>query len=191
MLKGTRCETAKCPMERQWRNSPPGMHAWRRGKASNYGVRLREKQKVKRYYGLFEKQFMLNFRRAERSRRNTGEEMLCLLERRLSNVVWKLGFTTSPRAARMAVTHGHIYVNGRKVDRAGFLVKQGDRIGVKPRESSQNLVRSNLTGDGARPVQPWLQTDADSLEGRVVALPTRDDVQSPVEEQLLVELCSR
>jgi small subunit ribosomal protein S4 len=191
MLKGIRCETAKCPMERQWRNHPPGMHSWRRGKASNYGIRLREKQKVKRYYGLLERQFVLTFREAERSRGNTGEELLILLERRLSNVVWKLGFASSPRAARMLVTHGHVYVNGRRVNRPGYTVRTGDRIGVKDRESSKKMVREQLADRDARSVQPWLQLDAERLEGQVVALPGRDSVHIPVEEQLIVELCSR
>lgn len=191
MLKGFRCETAKCPMERQWRNHPPGARSWRRGKASNYGIRLREKQKVKRYYGLYNGQFMLTFRKAEASRRNTGQELLVLLERRLSNVVWKLGFAASPRASRLLVAHGHVYVNGRKVDRASYKVKVGDRIGVKTRESSQKMVREQLKDRDPRAVQPWLQVDAERLEGRMVALPGRDHVQIPVEEQLIVELCSR
>ena len=128
MLKGVRCETAKCPMERQWRNSPPGMHAWRRRKQTDYGLRLREKQKVKRYYGVFEKQFKLYFQTAERSKANTGDALLCLLERRLDNVVWKLGFAPSHKAARLVVVHGHIHVNGRRLNCPGYLVKQGDRI---------------------------------------------------------------
>ena len=191
MLKGIRCETAKCPMERQWRNHPPGMHTWRRGKASNYGIRLREKQKVKRYYGLLERQFMLTFREAERSRGNTGEQLLVLLERRLCNAVWKLGFASSPRAARMLVTHGHVYVNGRRVNRPSYTVKTGDRISVKDRESSRKMVREQLADRDARTVQPWLQLNAERLEGQVVALPSRDSVQIPVEAQLIVELCSR
>ena len=191
MLKGFRCETAKCPMERQWRNHPPGAHSWRRAKASNYSIRLREKQKVKRYYGLYERQFMLTFLQAERSRSNTGQELLVLLERRLANVVWKLGFAPSPRASRMLVSHGHVHVNGRKLDRASYKVKVGDRIAVKPRESSKKMVREQLTDRDARAVQPWLQLDPERLEGRVVALPSRDSVQIPVEEQLIVELCSR
>ena len=191
MLKGIRCETARCAMERQSRQQPPGAHSWRRGKPSNYGIRLREKQKVKRYYGLYEQQFMINFRRAERARGNTGEQMLSLLERRLSNVVWKLGFAPSSRASRLFVVHGHIRVNGRKVDRPGYLTKAGDQITVKDRQSSRGLIGKQLKDENAPALQPWLQVDADQLEGRVVALPTRDDVQIPVEEQLIVELCSR
>lgn len=191
MLKGARCETAKCAMERQWRSHPPGMHsAWRRRKASNYGVRLREKQKVKRYYGVFEHQFMIYFHKAERMKGNTGEALLSLLERRLDNVVWKLGFAPSHRAARTVTVHGHVYVNGRRLNRPGYLVRKSDRISVKPSERSQNFVRQAL-GDGGPSVQPWLQLDAQHLEGVVTALPTREDVQIPVEEQLIIEMCSR
>ena len=190
MLKGTRCETAKCAMERQWRNSPPGMHAWRRRKTGGYGIRLREKQKVKRYYGVLERQFMIYFRMAERAKGNTGEALLGFLERRLDNVVWKLGFSPSHKSARSAVVHGHIHVNGRRVNRPAFLVKQGDKITVKPAERSQNFVRAVL-GDGGRSLQNWLQMDSQRLEAEIVALPTREDVQIPVEEQLIVEMCSR
>lgn len=190
MLKGTRCETAKCAMERQWRSHAPGMHAWRRKKVGGYGMRLREKQKVKRYYGVLERQFLIYFGMAERAKGNTGEALLSLLERRLDNVVWKLGFASSHKASRSAVTHGHIYVNDRRVNRPGYLVRQGDRISVKPCERSRNFVRS-VMGDGGRPVQAWLQLDAQKLEAHVAALPTREDVQIPVEEQLIIEMCSR
>lgn len=190
MLKGARCETAKCAMERQWRNRPPGMHAWRRKKAGDYGIRLREKQKVKRYYGVLERQFMLYFRMAERQKENTGGALLSLLERRLDNVVYKLGFAPSHRSARACVVHGHIHVNGRRVNRPSFMVNQGDRITVKPSERSKGFVRLAL-GEGGPSVQGWLQLDAQNLEGTVAALPTREDVQIPVEEQLIIEMCSR
>lgn len=191
MFKGLRCETARCPMEREWRRQPPGMHGWRRGKGSDYSQRLREKQKVKRYYGLYEKGFMRLFRMAERSRGNTGQELLCLLERRLDNVVCKLGFAPSRRTARQLVTHGHVHVNGRKLDRPSFLVRKGDKISAKPTDKSKKLVRQNLEGDGQFVPQPWLSLQLERLEGQVVNLPSRDDVQIPVEEQLIVELCSR
>jgi len=166
------------------------MHAWRRRKAGDYGIRLREKQKVKRYYGVFERQFMIYFTMAERSKGNTGETLLSLLERRLDNVVWKLGFAASHKAARVAIAHGHIHLNGRRLNRPSYLVQQGDRIAVKPSERSQKFVRQSL-GEGAPPVQPWLQLDAQRLEATVAALPTREDVQIPVEEQLIIEMCSR
>jgi len=190
MLKGARCETAKCAMERQWKANPPGMHAWRRRKSGDYGIRLREKQKVKRYYGVFERQFMLYFAMAERGTGNTGEALLSFLERRLDNVVWKLGFAPSHRAARQAISHRHIYVNGRRLNRAGYLVNQGDRVTVKPSDRSQKFIRFAI-GDGGVTVQPWLQLDAQRLEGVVAAMPTREDVQIPVEEQLIIEMCSR
>lgn len=190
MLKGARCESAKCAMERQWRNRPPGMHAWRRRKAGDYGLRLREKQKVKRYYGVFERQFMIYFRMAERMKVNTGDALLGLLERRLDNVVWKLGFAPSHRSARVAIAHGHLYVNGRRVNRSSYLVQQGDRISVKLSERSQKFIRQSL-GEGGAAVQSWLQVDGQTLEGTVAALPTREDVQIPVEEQLIIEMCSR
>ncbi|UCE58827.1 MAG: 30S ribosomal protein S4 [Phycisphaerales bacterium] len=191
MLKGARCETAKCAMERQWRNRPPGMHSWRRRRASgDYAVRLREKQKVKRYYGVLERQFLIYFRMAERMKGNTGEALLGLLERRLDNVVWKLGFAPSHRTARIAIAHGHIYVNGRRLNRPSYLVNQGDRIGVKPSERSQKYIRLAF-GDGGPTLQSWLQVDAQNLEGTVVAMPAREDVQIPVEEQLIIEMCSR
>ncbi|UCD28042.1 MAG: 30S ribosomal protein S4 [Planctomycetota bacterium] len=191
MIKGPRCETAKCPMEKQWRSNPPGMHAWRRGKGSGYALRLREKQKVKRYYGLFERQFMIYFRHAERARENTGTAFLKLLERRLDNVIYKAGLASSRKGGRVMVGHGHIYVNGRRVDRPGYLVNQGDQISVKPSERSKKLAKSYMEFSQDKAQQPWLQVDASKLEVTVAALPSRDDVQIPVEEQLIVEMCSR
>jgi small subunit ribosomal protein S4 len=191
MLKGTRCETAKCPMERQWRSNPPGMHSFRRGKSSNYNVRLREKQKVKRYYGLFETQFMRYFRMAESSKGNTGEVLLKLLERRLDNVLCKTGFSSSRKSGRSMITDGHVYVNGRRVDRPSYLVKEGDRITIKDADKSKKLAKANLELTEGRTLQPWLQVDPQKLESVVSSLPSRDDVQIPVEEQLIVEMCSR
>jgi small subunit ribosomal protein S4 len=191
MLKGVRCETAKCPMERQWRSQPPGMHAWRRRKGSEYAVRLREKQKVKRYYGVLERQFMNYFRKAEKSRGNTGDALLSLLERRLDNVITKLGFAPSRKAARVMIAHGHIHVNERKVNRPGFQVARGDRIMVSSRVKSQKLVRSIAGDSGGPPLQPWLERQSGQLTGIVQAMPTREDVQIPVEVQLIIEMCSR
>jgi len=191
MLKGARCETAKCPMERQWRNSPPGMHSWRRGRASEYGVRLREKQKVKRYYGVFESQFIRYFRMAERQKANTGAALLSVLERRLDNVVCKLGFASSRASARQTILHGHIYVNGRRVNVPSYLVRTGDRVSLKPVDKSQKLIRVRMEEFGQPSVQNWLSLDMTTLEGSILAMPSRDDVQIPVEENLIVELCSR
>jgi len=191
MRKGVRCQTAKCAMERQGANNPPGVHAWRRGKGSEYAVRLREKQKVKRFYGVMERQFMTYFHMAERATGNTASTLFMLLERRLDNVVYKLGLVTSRNAARQAIVHGHIYVNGSKLDRPGYFVKIGDKISVKPAEKSQKMIKSFVEMDPNRPVQDWLEVDRNTLSGQVKALPTREDVQIPVEEQLIVELCSR
>ncbi len=191
MLKGARCETAKCPMERQWRNSPPGMHSWRRGRASEYGVRLREKQKVKRYYGIYEKQFMKYFRMAERLKGNTGATLLSLLERRLDNIIYKLGFAPSRAAARSTIAHGHIRVNGRRVDVPSLLVSVGDKITIKDSEKTRKLMQARMEDLGEPHVQNWLEFDAPKLTAEVKALPTRDDVMIPVEEQLIVELCSQ
>jgi len=191
MLKGARCDSAKCPLERQWRNTPPGMHSWRRRRGSEYAVRLREKQKVKRFYGIFERQFRRYFKMAEREKTNTGVALLRLLERRLDNVVYKLGFAPSRAAARQTITHGHIYVNGRKASSPSMLVKVGDKISVKPSEKSQKLIRQRLEEIGEPSVQNWLKLDTAKLEGTVVAMPSRDDVTIPVEENLIVEFCSR
>lgn len=193
MRKGVRCETAKCAMERQGHNNPPGMHAWRRGKGSEYAVRLREKQKVKRFYGLLERQFMNYFHMAERATGNTANTLFVILERRLDNVVYKMGLASSRNAARQAIVHGHIYVNGQKLDRPGYFVKIGDRISIKATEKSQKLVKAMVDLEPNRPVQDWLEVDKSAQTGLVRALPTRDDVQIPggVEEQLIVELCSR
>jgi small subunit ribosomal protein S4 len=194
MLKPIRDQTGKNPLEREYKNYPPGMHIWRRSKNSEYAVRLREKQKVKRHYGILERQFQRYFRLAERARENTGIALLRILERRLDNVVYKTRFIAGRRGARQAVVHGHIRVNGRKVDRPGYLVEAGDRVSVHSREKSQKHARAQmqlLEGVPVPPEQSWLQVDPGKLEATVVALPARDDVLIPVEEQLIVEFCSR
>ncbi len=191
MLKGIRCETAKCPIEKKQRNLAPGMHGWRRGRSSEYGIRLREKQKVKRYYGVLERQFMRYFHEAERIKGNTGENLLQLLERRLDNVVYKLNFAPSRKAARQLIAHGHIYVNGRKVDVSDFTTKIGDVITVKGSEKSVKRIKQQLETNPNFTVQAWLQLVREKPEATVVAMPARADVQIPVEEQLVVEFCSR
>jgi small subunit ribosomal protein S4 len=187
MLKGARSESGK--IER--RMTPPGMRRFRRGRQSDYAVRLREKQKVKRYYGVRERQFMNYYESAKRMKGDTGASLLQLLERRLDNVVYKLGFAPSRAAARQTVTHGHVYINGRRVNVPSFLISIGDKISVKPAERSQRLVRDRLEELGDPHVQAWLSLDMPKLEGTIVALPTRDDVLIPVEEQLILEFCSR
>jgi len=191
MLKGGRCETAKCAVEKRERMMAPGMHGWRRGRSSDYGVRLREKQKVKRYYGLGEKQFMRYFCKAERMKGNTGQVLLELLERRLDNVAYKLNFAASRKAARQLISHGHIHVNGRKVDIAGFTLKIGDKISLKDSAKSRNLVKTQLSSNPNYTAQGWLQVDPDKAAATIVGLPSRDDVQLAIEEQLVVEFCSR
>jgi small subunit ribosomal protein S4 len=191
MLKGIRCETAKCPIEKKQRNLAPGMHSWRRGRASEYGVRLREKQKIKRYYGVFERQFMRYFHEAKRTKGNTGETLLQLLERRLDNVIYKLNFAPSRKAARQLISHGHIYVNRRKVDVSDYTTKIGDKIIVKGSERSLKRIKEQLETNPNFTTQGWLQLARERAEATIVGLPTRDDVQIPVEEKLVVEFCSR
>ena len=191
MLKGTRCETAKCSVEKRERSMAPGMHGWRRGRRSDYGVRLREKQKVKRYYGLMEKQFKSYFRQAERRIGNTGEILLELLERRLDNVVYKLNFAPSRKAARQLITHGHIYLNDRRVDVPDITVKIGDKITLKNSDKSRKTVKAQIESNPNFSVQGWLQLDSAKPTATIVGIPTREDVQLAVEEQLVVEFCSR
>ena len=191
MLKGSRCETGKCAVERRERQMAPGMHGWRRGRHSDYGVRLREKQKVKRYYGLLEKQFVHYFRKAGSKKGNTGEVLLELLERRFDNIVYKLNFASSRKAARQLISHGHIYVNGRRVDIPDMLLKIGDKLTLKNSDRSRKLVKEQLASNPNYVTQGWLQLDADKPAATVVALPSRSDVQLVIEEQLVVEFCSR
>jgi small subunit ribosomal protein S4 len=191
MLKGIKCETAKCAIEKRERNKAPGMHGWRRGRRSDYGVRLRETQKVKRYYGVGAKQFLRYFEEAGRVQGNTGEMLLRLLERRLDNTVYKLNFAASRKAARQTISHGHIYVNGRKTNVSSFLLSVGDKITIKPVEGSIKKIKAQLESNSNFQAQSWLQLNADKPEATVVALPTREDVQLPIEENLVVEFCSR
>ena len=188
MLKGARSLNGKS--ERRI-GSPPGMHAWRRGRVSDYGIRLREKQKVKRFYGIRDRQFMNLYRKAAHAKGNTGAVLMSLLERRLDNVVYKLGFAASRPAARQVVSHGHIYVNGRRTNVASFQVSIGDKLSIKPSDKSLALVKANLEEIGEPRLQNWLTLDMSQLTGEVVALPTRDDVMLPIEDHLIIEFCSR
>jgi small subunit ribosomal protein S4 len=191
MLKGVKCETAKCAIEKRERNKAPGMHGWRRGRRSDYGVRLRETQKVKRFYGVGAKQFLRYFEEAGRVQGNTGEMLLRLLERRLDNAIYKLNFAPSRKAARQLISHGHVLVNGRKTDVSSFLLKVGDKIAIKSAEGSMKKVKAQLESNPNFQTQGWLQLNADRAEATIVALPTREDVQIPIEENLIVEFCSR
>jgi small subunit ribosomal protein S4 len=188
-LKGTRCDTPKCGVER--RDTAPGMHQYRRGKLTDYGLHLREKQKVKHYYGVLERQFRRYFAEAQRSKGNTGATLMSLLERRLDNVVHRLGFGQSRAQARQLVCHGHITVNGRRVDIPSYLVKPGDVIRVKNRAKSLQAVQANLA-EHRREVPEFLSlADGPIPEGRVSRLPEDFDVSIPVQTQLIIELCSK
>ena len=187
-LKGSRCDTPKCAIER--RDAVPGMHM-RRGKLTDYGVHLREKQKVKHYYGVLERQFRTYFAEASRSSGNTGDSLMSLLERRLDNVVHRLGFGASRAQARQLVCHGHITVNGRRLDIPSYLVKVGDVIRVKNRKKSLQAVQSILV-ENTRQIPDFLSLLQGPIpEGRVARLPEQFDVSIPVQTQLIVELCSK
>ena len=188
-LKGMRCETAKCGVTR--RDYPPGMHAWKRGKFSTYGIQLREKQKLKRFYGLLEKQFQLTFAEAERGKGNTGEALLVLLERRLDNVTYILGFAGSRSTCRQLIVHGHVTVNGRRVTIPSFLVKVGDIIDPYKSDTSKKTIKGNLEQSADRRMPAWLERSLDPPKGTVKNLPTRDEITLPVQEQLVVEFCSK
>jgi small subunit ribosomal protein S4 len=188
-LKGSRCDTPKCSFER--RPAPPGMVQKRRSKPTDYGLHLREKQKVKHYYGVLERQFRTYFARAERGRGNTGEVLMTLLERRLDNIVHRLGFAASRAAARQMVMHGHITINGRRLDVPSYLVKAGDLVRVKNRAKSLQLVHAALA-EHRRDVPDFLsRVEAGVPEGRVDRLPASDDVSIPVQANLIIELCSK
>jgi small subunit ribosomal protein S4 len=192
-LKGSRCNSPKCAIER--RDFPPGMHGQRRGKPSEYGIRLREKQKLKRFYGIFERQFRRYFELASRSPENTGEVLLSIMERRLDNIVHRLGWAPNRASARQLVSHGHVSVNGKACDIPSLLVKAGDVIAVKPRPRSLQLVKLQLQ-DNPPPPPDYLERGGtpDQPEGRVLRLPVRSDVDPRIQdirEQLIIEFCSR
>ena len=188
-LKGTRCDTPKCAFER--RESPPGMNTFRRGKLTDYAIHLREKQKVKRYYGVLERQFRKYFQMAERAKGNTGEALMSLLERRLDNVVCRLGLGLSRSQARLFIAHGHVTVNGRRTDVPSYPTRPGDVIRVKERPKSVRLAEANLA-ETNRELPEFLVLDEGSPpSGRVVRLPEAEDVSIPVQTQLIVELCSK
>src|SRR3972149_1844229 len=188
-LKGTRCDTPKCAFER--RDSPPGMNVARRGKLTDYGLHLREKQKVKNHYGLLERQFRKMFAMAEKGKGNTGERLMSLLERRLDNIVYRLGFGRSRAQSRLLVTHGHIVVNGRRGGIPSYLTRPGDVIQVKVREKSTQLVQANLA-ELTRDVPDFLsRLDGPPPQGHVLRLPEASDVSLPVQTHLIVELCSK
>ncbi len=188
-LKGEKCYSVKCPLER--RKYPPGQHGQVQRKLQDYGLQLREKQKIKRIYFVLERQFRNYFREAERLPGLTGENLLRLLETRLDNVVYRLGFAPNRRMARQLVNHGHFLVNGRKVNIPSYRVRPGDVIEVRERSRNIAPMRSLPQNLAHRRVPEWLEMDMENLRGRVLSLPTRDQIDTDVQEQLVVEFYSR
>jgi small subunit ribosomal protein S4 len=188
-LKGTRCHTEKCGVER--RKYAPGQHGQSRGKLSDYGLQLREKQKVRRIYGIMERQFRLYFEKASRMKGVTGEVLLQLLERRLDASVFRMGFASNRREARQLVKHGHFLVNGRSSDIPSQLLKPGDVVEVKESSRNNAMITESLSIAEHRGIPDWIQFDSAALKGTFVRIPTRDEIQLPVQEQLIVELYSK
>jgi small subunit ribosomal protein S4 len=190
-LKGLRCFTEKCAIEK--RNFVPGQHGQaRRAKLAGYGLQLREKQKVKRTYGLLERQFRTYVEKSERAKGPTGDNLIVMLERRLDNVVWRMGLAGSRAQARQLVLHGHVRVKGRKVNIPSFLVNVGDEITLKEKMHQNTMVLEARNLAQSQNTVPWLEIDRENFKARVVALPKREDVQTPpVNEQLIVELYSK
>lgn len=189
VLKGERCASSKCSLEK--RKFAPGDHGQNRAKISNYAVQLREKQKAKRYYGLLEKQFRLYYQTANKLRGITGTLLLQLLERRLDNLVYRIGFAPSRKAARQLINHGHIAVNGKKVDIASFRCNVGDEISIrdKSKENKEIVAAKELLGKKVG--YHWLEVTAEALSGRLLAIPSREEIDVPVKEQLIIELYSK
>lgn len=189
-LKGDRCYSDKCAFDR--RSYPPGQHGQRRrGKVSDYGIQLREKQKMKRMYGLTEKQFRLFFKRADRQKGITGTNLLIFLERRLDNVVYRLGFVNSRTQGRHFVRHSHFLVNGKKVNIPSYLIKVGDIISIREKSRNIQAIGDALDAVVRRGVPQWLDLEKENLKGSVKALPVREDLTMPMQEQLIVELYSK
>ena len=188
-LKGERCYSDKCSVSR--RNYGPGQHGQKKTKLSEYGTQLREKQKTKSFYGVGEKQFRRYFEMASNKKGITGENLLQILESRLDNVVYRLGFGSSRAQARQMVNHAQFDVNGKKVDIASYLVKPGDVITVREIKKDNPTIKANIEANAARPTPEWLERDFENLSGKVVRLASREDVDLPVEEHLIVELYSK
>ncbi|MBW1918076.1 MAG: 30S ribosomal protein S4 [Deltaproteobacteria bacterium] len=188
-LKGDRCYTDKCAFER--RGYPPGQHGRARAKFSDYGIQLREKQKVKRMYGLMEKQFRNYFEKAERQRGITGTNLLMLLESRLDNIVYRMGFANSRTQARQLVRHNHFLVNGKKVNIPSYLVKVGDTVQLKEKSRQIRHIQEAMEAVARRGIPEWLEVDQEKFQGSMRMLPTREDLTMPIQEQLIVELYSK
>ena len=189
-LKGDRCFKEKCAIER--RGYPPGQHGGRRSRRMlGYGLQLREKQKVKRTYGLLERQFRGYFKEADRKKGITGENLLVMLERRLDNVVYSLGFASSRAQGRQLVRHGHVLVDGKRITIPSYQVREGMTVSVKEGSRKNDFIRASVETARGRGVPEWLELDAESFSGKVLRLPTREDIKLPIQEQLIVELYSR
>ncbi len=193
-LKGTRCDTPKCPMDEKHRPNKakvPGQHGDKRQRLTDYAVHMREKQRAKRIYGLLERQFRQFFDHALRMPGNTGENLVVLLERRLDNVVYRLGFARSHSEARQVVGHGHIALNGERTNLPSYLVKVGDVIRPVARDASKKLLSDNLKIINKEHIPSWLRLSEEPLEGTIVQIPNRQDITVDINEQLIVELCSK
>ena len=188
-LKGERCLTPKCGAKK--RNYPPGMHGRRRMKHTDYGIQLREKQKMKRTYGLMERQFRNYFKIAAKSPTVTGEKLIQLLEGRLDNVVYRMGFASSRAQARQLVSHAHITVNDRKVNLASYQVEPGDTISVREKSRQMHILHANMEASIQRGLPPWVVGEPEKLTGKLLRLPTKEEVALPVQEKLVIELYSR
>ena len=188
-LKGDRCYTGKCAME--CRSGNPGQHGQGRSKNSEYGLQLREKQKAKRYYGVLEKQFRSYYELAERRPGQAGQNLLAILESRLDNVIYRLGFAMSRAEARQLVTHGHFTVNGRKVNIPSFQVKPGMVVSLTEKGKGLQKVKENIEDNAFRAAPKWIEYDKNNMTAKIVAVPARDDIDMPIEEHLIVELYSK
>lgn len=188
-IKGERCFTDKCAVER--RNYAPGQHGQVRTKISEYGLQLREKQKLRKMYGILEKQFRGYFRIAQRQKGVTGENLLKLLERRLDNIVYRFGFASSRNQARQLVTHGHFMVNGRNVNIPSYLIKAGDVVEIKEKTKKVPQVIESITRIEGKGIPTWLELDRGKLRGRLVHIPTKEEIAVPIQEQMIVELYSK
>lgn len=188
-LKGDRCYTEKCAVER--RQYPPGQHGQRRSKTSDYGIQLREKQKVRKMYGVLEKQFRRYFHSASKKKGVTGEMLLQLLEARLDNMVYRMGFAPNRSSARQFVNHGHFLVNGRKVNIPSYMLQVGDIIEIKTSSREIGLIKDSLSKGEQRGIPPWVEVDFQNFKGKVLHKPTREEIQLPAQEQLIVELYSK
>lgn len=188
-LKGSRCYSDKCSISR--RNYAPGQHGQKRAKLSEYGTQLREKQKTRSFYGVGEKQFRGYFEMASNKKGITGDNLLQILESRLDNVVYRMGFGVSRPQARQLVTHGNIEVNGKKVDIASYLVKAGDVVAIREVRRDNPVVKENMEANSVRPLPEWLEVDREKMSGKVIRLANREDIDLPVEEHLIVELYSK